>query len=224
MALYRLQESHSVESCETLLESFEAFVLIEASRKGEKILTRELDSQQQQFEEYSKKIESQEAELKKVMEEKPKSWLERKLESFKGAIERFEEKYKLTQDNKSKTIIKKILSVLARIVKWINEKLLNLTRYVGDKVFGRQDKIDAHNTKVNSITSDIKDTKNKRRNLDKAINKTKDRLANTTKGKSNNYNMSIDNFRKQDNSLDKEKFHNTFQKAMNNKGKLVFGN
>ena len=158
------------------------------------------------------------------MEEKPKSWLERKLESFKAAIERFEEKYKLTKDNKSKTIIKKILSVLTRIVKWINEKLLNLTRYVGDKVFGRQDKIDAHNTKVNSITSDIKDTKNKRRNLDKAINKTKDRLANTTKGKSNNYNMSIDNFRKQDNSLDKEKFHNTFQKAMNNKGKLVFGN
>lgn len=224
MALYRLQESYSVESCETLLESFEAFVLTEASRKGEKVLTRELDSQQQQFEEYSKKIESQEAELKKVMEEKPKSWLERKLESFKAAIERFEEKYKLTQDNKSKTIIKKILSVLARIVKWINEKLLNLTRYVGDKVFGRQDKIDAHNTKVNSITSDIKDTKNKRRNLDKAINKTKDRLANTTKGKSNSYNMSIDNFRKQDNSLDKEKFHNTFQKAMNNKGKLVFGN
>lgn len=224
MALYRLQESYSYESCETLLESFEAFVLTEASRKGEKVLTRELDSQQQQFEEYSKKIESQEAELKKVMEEKPKSWLERKLESFKGAIERFEEKYKLTKDNKSKTIIKKILSVLTRIVKWINEKLLNLTRYVGDKVFGRQDKIDAHNTKVNSITSDIKDTKNKRRNLDKAIAKTKDRLANTTKGKSNSYNMSIDNFRKQDNSLDKKKFHNTFQKAMNNKGKLVFSN
>lgn len=224
MALYKLQESYSYESCETLLESFEAFVLIEASRKGEKVLTRELDSQQQQFEEYSKKIESQEAELKKVMEEKPKSWLERKLESFKGAIERFEEKYKLTQDNKSKTIIKKILSVLTRIVKWINEKLLNFTKYVGDKVFGRQDKIDAHNAKVNSLTSDIKSTKNERRNLDKAINKTKDRLANTTKGKSNNYNMSIDNFRKQDNSLDKEKFHNAFQKAMNNKGKLVFGN
>lgn len=224
MALYKLQESYSYESCETLLESFEAFVLTEASRKGEKVLTRELDSQQQQFEEYSKKIESQEAELKKVMEEKPKSWLERKLESFKAAIERFEEKYKLTKDNKSKTIIKKILSVLTRIVKWINEKLLNLTRYVGDKVFGRQDKIDAHNTKVNSITSDIKDTKNKRRNLDKAIAKTKDRLTNTTKGKSNSYNMSIDNFRKADNSLDKRKFHNTFQKAMNNKGKLVFGN
>lgn len=222
MALYRLQESYSIESCETLLESFEAFVLTEASRKGEKVLTRELDSQQQQFEEYSKKIESQEAELKKVMEEKPKSWLERKLESFKGAIERFEEKYKLTQDNKSKTIIKKILSVLTRIVKWINEKLLNLTRYVGDKVFGRQDKIDAHNAKVNSITSDIKSTKNERRNLDKAIAKTKDRLANTTKGKSNSYNMSIDNFRKENNSLNREKFHNTFQKAMNNKGKLVF--
>lgn len=222
MALYKLQESYSYESCETLLESFEAFVLTEASRKGEKVLTRELDSQQQQFEEYSKKIESQEAELKKVMEEKPKSWLERKLESFKGAIERFEEKYKLTQDNKSKTIIKKILSVLARIVKWINEKLLNFTKYVGDKVFGRQGKIDAHNAKVNSITSDIKSTKNERRNLDKAIAKTKDRLANTTKGKSNSYNMSIDNFRKENNSLDREKFHNTFQKAMNNKGKLVF--
>lgn len=95
MALYRLQESYSVESCEALLESFEAFVLIEASRKGEKVLTRELDSQQQQFEEYSKKIESQEAELKKVMEEKPKSWLERKLESFKGAIERLKKNINL---------------------------------------------------------------------------------------------------------------------------------
>ena len=221
MALYRLQES--VESCETLLESFEAFVLTEASRKGEKVLTRELESQQQQFEEYSKKIEAQEAELKKVMEEKPKSWLERKLESFKGAIERFEEKYKLTQDNKSKTIIKKILSVLTRIVKWINEKLLNFTKYVGDKLFDRQDKIDTHNTKVNSITSDIKSTKNERRNLDKAIAKTKDRLANTNKGKSNNYNMSIDNFAKKDGAFDKEKFHNTFQKAMSDKkGKLVF--
>lgn len=220
MALYRLQES--VESCETLLESFEAFVLTEASRKGEKVLTRELESQQQ-FEEYSKKIEAQEAELKKVMEEKPKSWLERKLESFKGAIERFEEKYKLTQDNKSKTIIKKILSVLTRIVKWINEKLLNFTKYVGNKMFGRQDKIDAHNAKVNSITSDIKSTKNERRNLDKAIAKTKDRLANTNKGKSNNYNMGIDNFAKKDGAFDKEKFHNTFQKAMSDKkGKLVF--
>jgi hypothetical protein len=223
MALYRLQESYSVESCETLLESFEAFVLTEASRKGEKVLTKELESQQQQFEEYSKKIEAQEAELKKVMEEKPKSWLERKLESFKGAIERFEEKYKLTQDNKSKTIIKKILSVLTRIVKWINEKLLNFTKYVGDKLFDRQDKIDTHNAKVNSITSDIKSTKNERRNLDKAIAKTKDRLANTNKGKSNNYNMSIDNFAKKDGAFDKEKFHNTFQKAMSDKkGKLVF--
>ena len=34
----------------------------------------------------------------------------------------------------------------------------------------------------------------------------------------------FENFRKKDNSLDREKFHNTFQKAMNNKGKLVFGN
>jgi len=79
MALYRLQESYSIESSETLLESFEAFVLTEASRKGEKVLTKELETQQQQFEEYSKKIEAQETELKKVMEEKPKSWLERPL-------------------------------------------------------------------------------------------------------------------------------------------------
>ena len=65
--------------------------------------------------------------------------------------------------------------------------------------------------------------KNERRNLDKAIAKTKDRLANTNKGKSNNYNMSIDNFAKKDGAFDKEKFHNTFQKAMSDKkGKLVF--
>ena len=36
MALYKLQESYSYESCETLLESFEEFVLAEASRKGER--------------------------------------------------------------------------------------------------------------------------------------------------------------------------------------------
>lgn len=85
--------------------------------------------------------------MKKLINEKPKSWLERKLESFQAAIERFEVKHKLTKDNKSKGIIKKILSVLTRIVKWINEKLLQGTRWVGNKFFKREEKLKAHEKK-----------------------------------------------------------------------------
>ena len=88
-------------------------------------LNKQQKEQQEQLEKYDKEISSKEAELKKLINEKPKSWLERKLESFQAAIERFEVKYKLTKDNKSKGIIKKILSVLTRIVKWINGLMKN---------------------------------------------------------------------------------------------------
>ena len=124
MALYRLNESYDTSSAEVLLEQFESFVLYEDMQVEERSLdslNKQQKEQQEQLERYDKEISSKEAELKKLINEKPKSWLERKLESFQAAIERFEVKHKLTKDNKSKGIIKKILSGLTRIVKWINE-------------------------------------------------------------------------------------------------------
>jgi hypothetical protein len=76
-----------------------------------------------------KKLEDNSKKIREEIDNHSKSWLEKKLESFKAAIERFEVKYKLTDDNKSKTLIKKILSILTRIVKYINDKLLQLTRW-----------------------------------------------------------------------------------------------
>ena len=151
MALYKLNESYTASSAEVLLEQFEQFVLYEDMQVEERSLdslNKQQKEQQEQLERYDKEISSKEAELKKLINEKPKSWLERKLESFQAAIERFEVKHKLTKDNKSKGIIKKILSVLTRIVKWINEKLLQGTRWVGNKFFKREEKLKAHEKKL----------------------------------------------------------------------------
>lgn len=193
MALYRLNEDYSTSSAEALLESFETFVLCEEL----KVVERDLDSlnkeqkeQQEQLEKYDKEITEKEAQMKKLIDEKPKSWLERKLESFKAAIERFEEKYKLTDDNKSKGIIKKILSVLTRIVKWINEKLLQATRWVGNKFFKREEKLKAHDNKVKRLDFDLRYAKVKRRNRASDHESTKsmiEKAKTNGKGKTNDY-------------------------------------
>lgn len=128
--------------------------------------------------------------MKKLINEKPKSWLERKLESFKAAIERFEEKHKLTKDNKSKGIIKKILSVLTRIVKWINEKLLQATRWVGNKFFKREEKLKAHDRKVNNLNIHLDYAKVARDSKARDLESTKNMIekAKTNgKGKTNDY-------------------------------------
>ena len=65
-------------------------------------------------------------------------------------------KYNLTKSNKSKTIIKKILSILTRIVKFINDKLIKFTRYVTDKFDKRtksQRKFDRSMRRANIITA-----------------------------------------------------------------------
>lgn len=165
MALFKLNESYSTSSAEVLLEQFESFVLYEDMQVEERSLdslNKQQKEQQEQLERYDKEISSKEAELKKLINEKPKSWLERKLESFQAAIERFEVKHKLTKDNKSKGIIKKILSVLTRIVKWINEKLLQGTRWVGNKFFKREEKLKAHEKKISAMDLDLRHTKAKR--------------------------------------------------------------
>lgn len=193
MALYRLNESYTTSSAEVLLEQFESFVLYEDMQVEEKSLdslNKQHKEQQEQLERYDKEISSKEAELKKLINEKPKSWLERKLESFQAAIERFEVKHKLTKDNKSKGIIKKILSVLTRIVKWINEKLLQGTRWVGNKFFKREEKLKAHEKKVSAMDLDLRHTKAKRNLKASSLDGTKNMIEKAKKngkGKTNDY-------------------------------------
>lgn len=193
MALYRLNESYNTSSAEVLLEQFESFVLyedIEVKERSLDSLNKQQKEQQEQLERYDKEISSKEAELKKLINEKPKSWLERKLESFQAAIERFEVKHKLTKDNKSKGIIKKILSVLTRIVKWINEKLLQGTRWVGNKFFKREEKLKAHEKKVSAMDLDLRHTKAKRNLKAGSLDSTKsmiEKAKTNKKGKTNDY-------------------------------------
>lgn len=193
MALYRLNESNNISSAEVLLEQFESFVLYEDMQVEERSLdslNKQQKEQQEQLERYDKEISSKEAELKKLINEKPKSWLERKLESFQAAIERFEVKHKLTKDNKSKGIIKKILSVLTRIVKWINEKLLQGTRWVGNKFFKREEKLKAHEKKISVMDLDLRHTKAKRNLKAGSLNSTKsmvEKAKKNGKGKTNDY-------------------------------------
>lgn len=193
MALYRLNESYTTSSAEVLLEQFASFVLYEDMQVEERSLdslNKQQKEQQEQLERYDKEISSKEAELKKLINEKPKSWLERKLESFQAAIERFEVKHKLTKDNKSKGIIKKILSVLTRIVKWINEKLLQGTRWVGNKFFKREEKLKAHEKKISVMDLDLRHTKAKRNLKAGSLNSTKsmvEKAKKNGKGKTNDY-------------------------------------
>ena len=193
MALYRLNEDCNASSAEALLEQFETFVLCEALQVEERdldSLNKQQKEQQEQLEKYDKEITEKEAQMKKLIDEKPKSWLERKLESFKAAIERFEQKYKLTDDNKSKGIIKKILSVLTRIVKWINEKLLQATRWVGNKFFKREEKLRAHDNKVKRLNLDLSYAKVKRRNKASDHESTKsmiEKAKSNGTGKTNDY-------------------------------------
>lgn len=193
MALYRLNESNNISSAEVLLEQFESFVLYEDMQVEERSLdslNKQQKEQQEQLEKYDKEISSKEAELKKLINEKPKSWLERKLESFQAAIERFEVKHKLTKDNKSKGIIKKILSVLTRIVKWINEKLLQGTRWVGNKFFKREEKLKAHEKKISAMDLDLRHTKAKRNLKAGSLDSTKsmvEKAKKNGKGKTNDY-------------------------------------
>lgn len=193
MALYKLNESNNISSAEVLLEQFESFVLYEDMQVEERSLdslNKQQKEQQEQLERYDKEISSKEAELKKLINEKPKSWLERKLESFQAAIERFEVKHKLTKDNKSKGIIKKILSVLTRIVKWINEKLLQGTRWVGNKFFKREEKLKAHEKKISAMDLDLRHTKAKRNLKASSLDGTKNMIEKAKKngkGKTNDY-------------------------------------
>lgn len=140
MGLYKLQESNTLY-IETLIESF-------LSEESTKELQDQVAYDEEKLVSYTKSLEENEKELKKLIESKPKSWLERKLVSFHNTIERFEAKYVYAKDGKAKGIIRKILSILTRIVKLINDKLLKLTKFVGNKLFNRQEKLKAHHDKI----------------------------------------------------------------------------
>lgn len=140
MGLYRLQESINLDT-ETLVEFF-------LSEETTAELERQVEYDEQKLVAYTKSLEDNEKELKKLIESKPRSWLERKLISFHKAIKRFEAKYVYAKDGKTKGIIGKILSILTRIVKFINDKLLKLTKYVGNKFFNRQEKLKDHHNKI----------------------------------------------------------------------------
>lgn len=148
MGLYKLQESNILD-IETLLESF-------LSEETVKELQDKIDFDEEKLASYTKSLEENEKELKKLIESKPKSWLERKLVSFHNAIERFEAKYVYAKDGKAKGIIRKILSILTRIVKLINDKLLKLTKYVDNKLFNRQERLKAHHDKISDKKKKIK--------------------------------------------------------------------
>jgi hypothetical protein len=133
MALYKLNESSDVlfESMDFILENTDDF----KDRLEENLL------------EVEDKIKHYEAELRNTINSKPRSWLERKLVEFKVKLRKFELKHKLTKSNKSKSILQKIVSILTRIVKFINDKLLKFTRYVTNK-FGKSDEGDRASERV----------------------------------------------------------------------------
>ena len=94
------------------------------------------DSVNKADEDYNAKLQQNEAQLKKVIESKPRSWVERKLVQFKAALRRFRNKYGTAKDGKSKTILQKIISTLTRIISWITDKVLKGARFIQNKVLG----------------------------------------------------------------------------------------
>ena len=78
MGLYKLQESNTLY-IETLIESF-------LSEESTKELQDQVAYDEEKLVSYTKSLEENEKELKKLIESKPKSWLERKLVSFHNAI------------------------------------------------------------------------------------------------------------------------------------------
>lgn len=81
MGLYRLQESNNLDT-ETLVEFF-------LSEETTAELERQVEYDEQKLVAYTKSLEDNEKELKKLIESKPRSWLERKLISFHKVIKRF---------------------------------------------------------------------------------------------------------------------------------------
>lgn len=211
MGLYRIQESNNLDT-ETLVEFF-------LSEETTAELERQVEYDEQKLVAYTKSLEDNEKELKKLIESKPRSWLERKLISFHKAIKRFEAKYVYAKDGKTKGIIGKILSILTRIVKFINDKLLKLTKYVGNKFFNRQEKLKDHHNKIldkkeeNRIHRlDIDSTK-------KSLEINKNRLADNKKSDSETSKLFDTNISKEE----RQKIMDKLKAKMDKESKLIMG-
>ena len=149
MALYRLQESSILEDLDMICESYILFEnnddqppktfddLYKRAKKNQALgkhkdvdeLYASAKKAQEGLNNTIKKLEDNSKKIQEEIDNHSKSWLEKKLESFKAAIERFEAKYVYVKDGKTKGIIRKILSILTRIVKLINDKLLQLAKW-----------------------------------------------------------------------------------------------
>lgn len=174
MALY-IENRLSPDS-ESIFESFEYLIFTEDSKLLDKYiadsdrrlkdkqefykdaeddLNNKIKESEDQLNERLKKIEEKESELRTVINNKPRSWLERKLLSFKVALRKFEIKYKLTKSGRAKSIIRKILSILVRVVKWINDKLIKATRWVYNVPLGNGYKLTHRRTEMKNIKNEI---------------------------------------------------------------------
>lgn len=143
-------------------------------------------------EDYNAKLQQNEAQLKKVIENKPRSWVERKLVQFKAALRRFRNKYGTAKDGKSKTILQKIISTLTRIISWITDKVLKGARFISNK-FGGAKKAEDYRDKFRNAKL-LKDSKDREAAGEKesAIDRANNKLLARRKGRENIANRDLD--------------------------------
>lgn len=143
-------------------------------------------------EDYNAKLQQNEAQLKKVIESKPRSWVERKLVQFKAALRRFRNKYGTAKDGKSKTILQKIISTLTRIISWITDKVLKGARFISNK-FGGAKKAEGYREKFRNAKL-LKDSKDREAAGEKesAIDRANNKLLARRKGRENIANRDLD--------------------------------
>lgn len=130
--------------------------------------------------------------MKKVIESKPRSWVERKLVQFKAALRRFRNKYGTAKDGKSKTILQKIISTLTRIISWITDKVLKGARFISNK-FGGAKKAEDYRDKFRNAKL-LKDSKDREAAGEKesAIDRANNKLLARRKGRENIANRDLD--------------------------------
>ena len=131
--------------------------------------------------------------MKKVIESKPRSWVERKLVQFKAALRRFRNKYGTAKDGKSKTILQKIISTLTRIISWITDKVLKGARFIQNKVLGGAKKAEAYREKFRT-TKQAKGfyDQNAADEKESAIDRANKKLLARRKGRENIANRDLD--------------------------------
>ena len=144
-------------------------------------------------EDYNAKLQQNEAQLKKVIESKPRSWVEKKLVQFKAALRRFKNKYGTAKDGKSKTILQKIISTLTRIISWITDKVLKGARFIQNKVLGGAKKAEDYREKF-GYAKQLKDSKDREAAGEKesAIDRANNKLLARRKGRENIANRDLD--------------------------------